>query len=1485
MDILSFSLKGFKKGMVLSVLILLTLVSITPILLLAPTGGVGSVAASQTNSLQADQRSGEYSLDDVQAEYSAYATDGNGYFGAKMRKLDFNGDGVIDLAISQPGKGTVYILDGQTQLKFPELTVTPATATWTISGGSYFGTDFSVGDVNGDGADDVLGVYGGSSGTRAMLYYGGSYVNSVSEFPSANATFSLMSPGYYGSYCAIGDLDGDGFGDVIAGDGGYNYQYIYPPDPRVPAGYNYVIYQNYGQCKWWFGGNETDLLEGGYSYSSSDGTVTPPRTSYYDYGTYIRYYHYGYFGTGGAATGDMNGDGRDEIALGGPQGYDLHQSQYSAGNIYIISPQDTIRSFDEGIFGNTIESINWLRYYGANYYDSIGADPQFADYNNDGFDDLIFNSGMYTYSTIYDNGKYCWIVDGSSSLPTGNYSFGSEHYTIQFRTSEFSRGFGSHAFGDFDGNGKLDLALGLYSPGRVYVILNEDYNGKTGNIEVSSISSFTVYPPSGSIRYAYPTEYYRYYSYNYGHVYSTLNFYNRDDDGLDDLFIADPGKTVQGVGNAGEIYGISNKDMFGVKDFRTSDGDLPDGKTYYAEYKSYKFIGSAWNKWDLWGSTMEWTFQIGNYHATVRYSNPTHMPNQGTIEEVDDEYDIIRLKEGSMIEREDRDNDTLEVEFQVLFTSNLPVEGDLDVIFDAQCAHISYVKEIKALGAVKNRFFFQGELKAYYMSGDDEIVEVPQNGWVLDNTEVYFTGVKLVYNGTQDFMQDFGEPPLYPRNDLFNITLINNLGFTDVDDSSSAREILVGGNVGDLPMAVEFQIDQDGIPKHRVLNEVPDFIVNVDVDVPTAPPGVVIHADSFDDPNTIVDNDDEIYVTWHEPAEFNSGVDYYEVNYDGEIIQTEALFAKIKINGTGTIEVSVRAIDRVAHVGEWTTSSILIDTESLEFSNPIPDSTAGTMWFNTLTPEVGITVTDLGGRAVIGNSIDFIVSHDSGETWGEWISADIGLSAKSLDVKVNPMLVEGSSNMIMFRATDEAGNVLESEPYPIDVDISSIEFGEVRVDDSADWEGIWLDNSTIDIELDVLDPLSGINGDSIEYKFTTSGRADLNSVEWISLPSGSGDEITVSIDDLELDMGDRNFIQFRGLDSVGNPYAYSDVFNIWINTVPEPVIVSPEQGAEFLEGDTIVFGSSLSMDMDGDILYYTWKHTYMLDGEEQIDIIIGEEATMEDRIEEILTPGEHSITLTVSDGLHEVVSDPVVININEVIVPIWYSSEDTDGDGMPNYWEYTYYLGWDDDSNKDTLYDQSMAGLDRKDLFDELRSQFANDTSAVSSSNDADGDGHTDFEEYLYGSDPTDALKFPVYMKVGEEVGEESDLLIPILLSISIIVIVILIILLVVFNGYLKSKVEASKIKEAEEESQLAENSLSSGGKERLEQLLASARGEGVPAMPGMTNAAALPAAEPGMGEAQPMEAQPMEAQPMEAAPMTPEGMQAAPMTAPDQQM
>ncbi|MEI8254369.1 MAG: FG-GAP-like repeat-containing protein [Deltaproteobacteria bacterium] len=120
--------------------------------------------------------------------------------------LDVNGDGLADVAIGAPSSNEVHVYLGTTS----GLTRTPV----RLSGvsGSGYGTSVSpAGDIDGDGYGDLL--VGATGESRVYVIYGE---------PTGLGTRSAFAAGPLGigfgaSVSWAGDTDGDGFGDVIVG--------------------------------------------------------------------------------------------------------------------------------------------------------------------------------------------------------------------------------------------------------------------------------------------------------------------------------------------------------------------------------------------------------------------------------------------------------------------------------------------------------------------------------------------------------------------------------------------------------------------------------------------------------------------------------------------------------------------------------------------------------------------------------------------------------------------------------------------------------------------------------------------------------------------------------------------------------------------------------------------------------------------------------------------------------------------------------------------------------------------------------------------------------------------------------------------------------------------------------------------------------------------------------------------------------------------
>jgi hypothetical protein len=141
-----------------------------------------------------------------------------GGFGYAFTGADVNGDGYADLLVGAAGETPslcVYLGSASGVPAMPSAIITPMTGTGELSyPASEFGHDLASADVNGDGYADVLLGHlapGATSGT-VYLYLGGP--SGLSPMPTM---FHLNSGGFGETVAGPGDVNGDGFADVVVG--------------------------------------------------------------------------------------------------------------------------------------------------------------------------------------------------------------------------------------------------------------------------------------------------------------------------------------------------------------------------------------------------------------------------------------------------------------------------------------------------------------------------------------------------------------------------------------------------------------------------------------------------------------------------------------------------------------------------------------------------------------------------------------------------------------------------------------------------------------------------------------------------------------------------------------------------------------------------------------------------------------------------------------------------------------------------------------------------------------------------------------------------------------------------------------------------------------------------------------------------------------------------------------------------------------------
>lgn len=369
-------------------------------------------------------------------------------FGTSVTTGDINGDGYADVVVGSSaisgGTGGAYIFhsSGNTGIT----SGTEASASKSIAGpggGSSFGTSVATGDVNGDGYADVLiGAPGASFSKGYVFHSSGSSGLNVTTAAGANSILSATNlSDAFGSSVSLSDMNNDGFADAVIGANAFN-----------SLGNAYIFHSNGSQG-----------LAANIAATSATTTITGEATSNSTFGKAL-------------SVDDINGDGYLDLVVSA-NGYSTN-----TGRVYIWN--GSINGITGSLLASSANAI--ITATGTGIY--LGAALACGDLNGDGYADVILGSAAATLtgSVFIYQGSNSGIASGISELSATRSILG-ENANANFGNSISTS--------DVNGDGFSDLVVGekLYatSQGRVYIFVSSGNSGITASVSSGANSTIT----------------------------------------------------------------------------------------------------------------------------------------------------------------------------------------------------------------------------------------------------------------------------------------------------------------------------------------------------------------------------------------------------------------------------------------------------------------------------------------------------------------------------------------------------------------------------------------------------------------------------------------------------------------------------------------------------------------------------------------------------------------------------------------------------------------------------------------------------------------------------------------------------------------------------------------------------------------------------------------------------------------------------------
>lgn len=390
------------------------------------------------------------------------ASDRNGF--SVSSPGDVNGDGIRDILIGDPNYDGAFVNSGAAFIVYGRSGAYPAVIDLsTLDGTDGFRMDIDdasvfagtsvagAGDVNGDGINDIIvgvpdsNIVAADAGAAYVLF---GRASTAAPFPASFVLSSLSGGDGFvikGSFTGDrlgtsvaggGDINDDGFGDMIIGAPGFDGL------SGANSGAAYVVFGS--------GSAFPATLDAG-TLNGKNGFRTEGRIAGEKHGVRV------------SMAGDMNNDGFDDIVIASQNAEDVGApGAEHLGGAYVVFGKK--KGYSAVLDLTKLTGVNGFRLLTEEKFSAdIISVAGVGDFNGDGFDDIAVGSpgsggsAGVTYLMFGRGGGFAPDLSLSTLNATTGFRFRGEVVPDQSGASVSST--------DVNGDGRADLIIGVPQPG------------------------------------------------------------------------------------------------------------------------------------------------------------------------------------------------------------------------------------------------------------------------------------------------------------------------------------------------------------------------------------------------------------------------------------------------------------------------------------------------------------------------------------------------------------------------------------------------------------------------------------------------------------------------------------------------------------------------------------------------------------------------------------------------------------------------------------------------------------------------------------------------------------------------------------------------------------------------------------------------------------------------------------------------------------